>query len=859
MGKIVVRNQPCLDKVGCGSSDARQIYEGGTSFCFSCQTFFKEDVFTDLESYQMSAVTLDDIKSFTSKGFKERGITRQVCEFFGVKAGFSTDGAVSDHYYPYSNGGYKHRKLPKSFSWIGPPNGLFGKDLFTGGGKRLVITEGELDALSVAQASQDRYGKIYPVISIASSVATADLLENRDWIRSFGEVVLCLDNDKAGQEATQKAIKIIGVDKVKLWKPGDCKDASEVLVKKGHEILNTLIWDAEKWCPAGIISKEAIWQQIIERQLIPSIPYPPCLAGVNSKIKGMRFGEIALFISGTGCHGKGTEILMYDGSIKLVEDVIEGDVLMGDDNTPRNVLRLCRGHGPMFEVSIRGKDKFTCNSEHILSVVNNDNEGRWGLHKDQIIDVKLTDYLEWSDKRKHLSKSFKSGRLEFVNPEPLPLHPYLLGVWLGDGYSENARLSNEGDEILEKLIDLNVPITKHETKYSWGLGKDFNTKLKNLNLIKNKHIPELYLKSSIKDRLELLAGLLDTDGTLTNNCYEFSQKSIEFTKQFIRLANSLGYQATHSEQKVNKFGICQRVWISGERLNDIPVAIQRKKAKPRTQIKNPLRFKTEIKPIGFGDYYGFELDGNHRYVLGNFLVTHNSGKSTITREIELHVIETTEYKVGVISLEESPGETGTKLAGMALRKNPEENEISNEELKTGFDAVFKDDRVIVLDHQGAIKDDSIVSQLEYMCLVGCKFLIIDHITILVSEGSDGLSGNEAIDKTMNDLLRLVKRHNVWIGLVSHLRKVPNGSTPFEGGKLPTMDDIRGSGSIKQVSFDIIAFARNMVAEDELDRNTIKMAVLKSRTVGKTGPVMGAVYSSKTGRLTACDENGELFF
>jgi twinkle protein len=137
--------------------------------------------------------------------------------------------------------------------------------------------------------------------------------------------------------------------------------------------------------------------------------------------------------------------------------------------------------------------------------------------------------------------------------------------------------------------------------------------------------------------------------------------------------------------------------------------------------------------------------------------------------------------------------------------------------------------------------------------MGCKYILIDHITILVSEGIDKLQGNEAQDKIMNELLSLVKKYPVWIGLVSHLRKVGQGAVSFEEGKLPTMDDIKGSGSIKQISFDIIAFARNMNAPKDSDRNHIKMAVLKARTTGLTGPVIGAVYDHNTGRLTAADD------
>jgi twinkle protein len=140
-----------------------------------------------------------------------------------------------------------------------------------------------------------------------------------------------------------------------------------------------------------------------------------------------------------------------------------------------------------------------------------------------------------------------------------------------------------------------------------------------------------------------------------------------------------------------------------------------------------------------------------------------------------------------------------------------------------------------------------------MCLIGCKYIYIDHITILVSEGVEKLQGNEAQDKMMNELLRLVKRHPVWIGLISHLRKVNSGAQSFEEGKLPTLDDIRGSGSIKQISFDIVAFARNLMAEDETARNTIKMAVLKARYTGLTGEVRGAVYNQKTGRLSAAND------
>ena len=136
-----------------------------------------------------------------------------------------------------------------------------------------------------------------------------------------------------------------------------------------------------------------------------------------------------------------------------------------------------------------------------------------------------------------------------------------------------------------------------------------------------------------------------------------------------------------------------------------------------------------------------------------------------------------------------------------------------------------------------------------MALMGCKYLILDHITIAVSEGAEGLGGNEAVDKLMSDLLKIVKKHNIWLGLISHLRKAPGGGKSFEEGNLASIDDIKGSGSIKQISFDIIAFARNLVSDDDAERNTIKFRVLKSRFTGKTGSAGAASYSTETGRLT----------
>ena len=226
-----------------------------------------------------------------------------------------------------------------------------------------------------------------------------------------------------------------------------------------------------------------------------------------------------------------------------------------------------------------------------------------------------------------------------------------------------------------------------------------------------------------------------------------------------------------------------------------------------------------------------------------------SGKSTVIKEIILDLLSKTEDKIGLISLEESVSDTASKFISMSLRQNIYlEDTISETELRTGFTEVFGSERLVLLDHQGSVSDNSLIDKIEYMALMGCKYLFLDHITIAVSEGTEGLEGNAAIDKVMSDLLKIVKKHNIWLGLISHLRKAMGGKS-FEEGKLASIDDIKGSGSIKQISFDIISFSRNLTAESDEERSTIYFRVLKSRFTGLTGNAGSAVYSSKTCRLT----------
>jgi twinkle protein len=537
MGQIVRRNQPCEK---CGSSDAKQGYEDGTAYCFSCTSYFKNYKGKDIEfKVNKELETLDDILEYDTRGFKERGITKKVAEYFGVKVSYNTSGEIDAHYYPYGveeTVGYKKRKLPKEFTVIGKLSGLFGQKQAGNGNRSIVITEGELDAMAIAQAWIDRYDKIFPVVSIPSASQTKVLLEQREWLRSFETVVLWFDMDDPGKAAVEKAARIIGYDKVKVVKNVKVKDANDLYLAEGASAIINHVLNAQVWSPVGIVNSSDTWELYKAELDGDYIPWPPFAKELNEKIYGRRLGSITVLCSGTGM-----------------------------------------------------------------------------------------------------------------------------------------------------------------------------------------------------------------------------------------------------------------------------------------------------------------------------------GKSSFLKEDQYHLLKTTEDKIGICSLEESISETVAGLLAIHMNKRIQlpDVEVTEEEEKKAWEETMGTGRVMFLDHQGSMADDSLIEKMEFMALSGCKYIYLDHITIAVSDTGDN-DINHATDRLMSDLLKLAKRHSVWLGVVSHLRKTSNSQKSFEEGAVPSDDDLKGSGSLKQIAAQLIAISRNKMEKDPIKRHTSNLWVLKDRFSGRTGPMGQYRFIESTGRLQYAESNDEDF-
>lgn len=236
-----------------------------------------------------------------------------------------------------------------------------------------------------------------------------------------------------------------------------------------------------------------------------------------------------------------------------------------------------------------------------------------------------------------------------------------------------------------------------------------------------------------------------------------------------------------------------------------------------------------------------------------------SGKTQILREMKYHYLQTTDWRMMDISLEEDTGDTVGGLMALHANKRitlPDVN-IGEAEEKRIHQELFSDGRLLLLDHEGSVEDDNLLDIMEYAATVdGCKLFFLDHITIAVSDCQAG-NENLSMDKFMNRLLKLVKRLKICVVVVSHLRKVGGGGKSFEEGRVPTEDDLKGSGSLKQIAMTTIALARNKYAEDDKERNTTSLSVLKCRFSGRTGPCDSLFFDDDTGRLNAVDP--ETFF
>lgn len=329
IGEIIKAHLPCPD---CGSHDALAIYDDGHTYCYSCHV-------THHETQPKEKGALYDIEDWPTVPLKRRGITEKTCRLYSYKAGMHNGQPVQIACYFNDNGvcvGQKVRYPDKGFTTLGKISSrFFGQHLWPGGGgKKLVVTEGEIDCLTVSQLN----GNKYPVVSIPNGVSSAKKVfkENMDWLNSFEQVIVMFDMDEPGRKAVKDVEGLLQPNKLyvatlPLKDPNEC-----LLAGRGQEVIKA-IWNAKKYTPDGIVNGADLWEEVSKQEDTEQGFMFPWNIPLNKMTCGLRKGELTVLTAGTGV-GKTTFVRQVAYDLGVAKDLKVGLLMLEE-----NVKRTARG------------------------------------------------------------------------------------------------------------------------------------------------------------------------------------------------------------------------------------------------------------------------------------------------------------------------------------------------------------------------------------------------------------------------------------------------------------------------------------------------------------------------------------
>lgn len=895
---------PCTD---CHSSDAVSIYqnkgESGELYhlakCFSCgevthQNKFKQKGYG--EYVDMGVTFAESIPASVSEQFNQkfgtatkpapvvrypevfppdvpfRGIEPDVFTKFsaGVQYNDPSDPTlVTLVAYPYFDSSdlcamktrdYSRKEKREQFLIIGQINKaqLYGANLFKPGGKTITICEGEKDAMSAFQM----LGKRTPCVSIKSgtSALTTEMQKSFEYVNSFEEIRICMDPDEPGRQAVKKFCEanLFNPSKIKIVRLNpNIGDANDYLDKGNVKEFVEAVYGAHQYTPDDVFIGKALVDACLNEPEVKCFEYP--FETLNATTFGMRKGELDVWVADTGvgkCLAKDTPVIMFDGSVCKVQDVELGDLLMGPDSTPRTVLSTVSGRDQMYRVDQGNGDAYEVNSEHILSLYNTRTKEKFNMN--------VFDYLlksSSSTRFKHEVKGYKSGLINFPSQKDLVIDPYMLGLWLGDGNSDRFSITSVDQEIIETIMDY---CTKIGSTFSITGGDLFNLgennkegqkksnratdMLREIGVFNNKHIPHCYLTSSEESRLRLLAGMIDTDGYLSpNKVFVFTNKNERLIDDTAFLARSLGFRVTKkaTTKTIKSIGFVGSYFdlsISGG-VERIPTKLPRKQVNETSPNKNWLVHSIQVTPAPEAGYFGFQINGDQQFLLGDFTVTHNS--TVFKHLVQSLLLNNKDEKIGMFMFEELPKRTLRDLVGLQMgrRLHLPHEPINAEDFKETAGQLNLDN-LVIWGNFGSTDVDVIMKKLEYVVSQGCEFIFLDHISMITADQRN-VDERAALDQVVNYLNNFVTAKNVHISIIAHTNR--------EG-------QIRGTAGIEKVAHKVVRIDREKKHPDPILRNVIRLSVEKNRFNGDLGPAGFLEFSSDTGRLTErLDLDDETFY
>jgi len=229
------------------------------------------------------------------------------------------------------------------------------------------------------------------------------------------------------------------------------------------------------------------------------------------------------------------------------------------------------------------------------------------------------------------------------------------------------------------------------------------------------------------------------------------------------------------------------------------------------------------------------------------------GKSQFIREVIWQLLCETQENIGIMFLEESVKRTALSLMSLAINKplHLVEVEVDERQKREAFDKTLGSNRLFFYDCFGSTAIDNIINRVRYFARgLDCKFILLDHVSIVVSDQSH-VDERKALEEIMTKLRMIVQELGITLFVVSHLKR-PDGKG-HEEGAATSLSQLRGTAAIGQLADMVLGLERNAQHEDPIERNTTRVRVIKNRYSGETGKACAVLYDKYSGRMTEINE------
>lgn len=794
----------------CNHRDCYTEWPDGGGFCHSCG-YRKKKGKVEVDFSELKQV---------HKAY--RGIDKDVVEKYNITTGVTKEGTEVCRTYNYPHRP-KIRILPKDFSHNkGFTNDhLFGENLFNAGSSRIItVVEGEDDAPATFQI----LGKKYPVVAIPG--AASPVKNFYEYLNSFQTIVLAFDNDAAGEKGAQRFAEAFPnkVYRVKLTLPG-LKDACDYLAA-GKESDFLYAWiNRTKYVPEFDINTPDQFLKILDEGN-DWVYLPTGIVEYDSVALGLMQGGLTVFTApeGIGKQLPNTTPIPTPTGFKLMGDLKIGDKVFGDDGKETSVTFITETqYGvPCYEITFADGSKQVAGGPH-----------RWGIYTtDNTYKVMTTEEMFTNGVLRGAGVAKYSVPInkpvEYVEAD-LPIDPYVFGMWLGDGhsYSRSIYVGKEDAEQFKALVEIEREKEDKTCMNYWVKGLSYPD-LSKLDVLGNKHIPQNYLTASVKQRLALLQGMMDSDGTVSGVGCEFYSTKEYLAEGFMQLARSLGYKCRMTEKKATLYGkhcgSVYRVWFLAH--GDFEIfRYKRKQEKVVYCNTHRATRKTirSIEPVESVPSRCLTVDNaSHLFLCGvHYTVTHNT---EFMRMLEYQLIaEYPEVPFAYCHMEETNMRSILGLASYKLGKNVTRRSLIEDmgEVRQAITEITANENIHQF-HIGVDEDPMIIlERIKYYANVcGCKYIFFEPIQDLAHQRSEpGESAEQFLSKLSVQLSRVAAETGVGIITIAHQN---------DQGEIR---DCRLIGKQAAVRVDL---TRNLLSLDEDDRNTTTLTIVKNRPVGPTG-------------------------